>query len=109
MKDNKIKPVPQYIVEMIRKRDKEVHPKPCGSTRFYAYLTKNDGELVKVTVAVKHRYTQWHYKQVAVHGVHSDICFIKDIIFYYIVLLNVIHDAEVFAVQLPTVSIKVYL
>ncbi len=84
MKDNKIKPVPKYIVEMIRKRDKEVHPKPCGLTRFYAYLTKNDGELVKVTVAVKHRYTQWYYKQVAVHGVHSDICFIKDIVFYYI-------------------------
>ena len=84
MKDSKIKPVPKYIVEMIRKRDKKVHPKPCGLTRFYAYLTKNDGELVKVTVAVKHRYTQWHYKQVAVHGVHSDICFIKDIVFYYI-------------------------
>ena len=84
MKENKIKPVPKYIVKLIRKRDKEVHPKPCGNTRFYSYLTKNDGELVKVTVAVRHRYSQWHYKQVAVHGVHSDICFIKDIVFYYI-------------------------
>ena len=55
MKEMKIKPVPKYIVNLIRKRDKEVHPKPCGNTRFYSYLTKNDGELVKVTVAVKHR------------------------------------------------------
>ena len=84
MKENKIKPIPKYIVDMIRRRDKKEHPKPCGLTRFYSYLTKNDCELVKVTVAVKHRYTKWHCKQVAVHGLHSDICFIKDIAFYYI-------------------------
>ena len=84
MKESKIKPVPKYIVEMIRKRDKEKHPKPCGNTRFYAYLTKNDGELVKVTVAVKHRYTHWYYKQVAVHGVHSERCYVKDMVFHYL-------------------------
>ena len=74
----KIKPIPKYIVEKIRKRDAIRYPDPHGNTRFYSYLTKNDGELVKVTVAVRHRYKNWHYKQVAVHGVHSDRCVVKD-------------------------------
>ena len=80
----KIKPIPKYIVEKIRKRDAIRYPEPHGNTRFYSYLTKNDGELVKVTVAVRHRYKNWHYKQVAVHGVHSDRCFVKDMCFTYI-------------------------
>ena len=74
MKMEKIKPIPKYIVEKIRKRDAIRYPEPHGNTRFYSYLTKNDGELVKVTVAVRHRYKNWHYKQVAVHGVHTVIC-----------------------------------
>ena len=84
MKMEKIKPIPKYIVEKIRKRDAIRYPEPHGNTRFYSYLTKNDGELVKVTVAVKHHYKNWHYKQVAVHGVHSDRCFVKDMCFTYI-------------------------
>ena len=80
----KIKPIPKYIVEKIRKRDAIRYPEPHGNTRFYSYLTKNDGELVKVTVAVRHRYKNWHYKQVAVHGVHSDRCYVKDMCFTYI-------------------------
>ncbi len=83
MKSEKIKPIPKYIVRMIRKQDAIRHPKLHGNTRFYAYLTKNAGELVKVTVAVKHRYKSWHYKQVAVHGVHSERCFVKDMCFNY--------------------------
>ena len=47
-------------------------------------VTKNDGELVKVTVAVRHHYKQWLYKQVAVHGLNSKECFVKDMVFYYI-------------------------
>lgn len=31
-------------------------------TRFYAYLTKMQGELVKVTVAVKHYRKKWFYR-----------------------------------------------
>ena len=84
MKMEKIKPIPKYIVKLIKKRDMKRYPEPKGITRFYSYLTKNDGELVKVTVAVKNRYKNWHYKQVAVHGIHSDICFVKDMAFYYI-------------------------
>ena len=84
MKVEKIKPVPKYIVERIRHYDKENTPCAPGHTRFYSYLTKNDGELVKVTVAVRNHYKQWLYKQVAVHGLNSKECFVKDMVFYYI-------------------------
>lgn len=84
MKIAKIKPIPKYILAKIQKLDKENNPNPNGNTRFYAYLTTNDKELVKVTVAVKHKYKKWYYKQCAVHGVHSEECFEKDMIFYII-------------------------
>ena len=84
MKEEKIKAIPKYILKLIEKTDAAKHPAKTGDVRFYAYLTKNDGELVKVTVAVKHKYKKLYCKQVAVHGVHSVRCFIKDIIFYYI-------------------------
>lgn len=81
MKISKIKPIPKYIIELIKKEDKKANPNPNGYKRFYAYLTKNDKELVKVTVAVRHKYRKWYFKQVAVHGVHSKECFAKDIAF----------------------------
>ena len=84
MKIEKIRSIPKYIVELIKKADKQNNVTIAGKTRFYSYLTKNDGELVKVTVAVKTRYKQWLYKQVAVHGLNSDICYVKDMVFYYI-------------------------
>ena len=84
MKESKIKPIPKYILKQIKKRDLKRYPEPNGITRFYAYLTKNDGELVKVTVAVRNRYKNWYCKQVAVHGIHSDKCFVKDMVFHYI-------------------------
>lgn len=86
MKIEKIKPIPKYIVKKIKNTDEQCQRlyTSKGHTRFYSYLTKNDGELVKVTVAVKHHYKQWLYKQVAVHGLNSDRCFVKDMVFYYI-------------------------
>ena len=84
MKIEKIKPIPKYIVARIKKADAQNKVCLPGRTRFYSYLTKNDGELVKVTVAVRTRYKQWMYKQVAVHGLNSDKCFVKDMVFYYI-------------------------
>ena len=84
MKIEKIKPIPKYIQKKIKLYDDKLKTAPFGRTRFYAYFTKNDGELVKVTVAVKTRYKQWLYKQVAVHGLNSDICYVKDMVFYYI-------------------------
>ena len=78
MKIEKIKPTPKYILEKIEKIDNRANYKPCGQVRFYSYLTKNDGELCKVTVAVKVYKGKWYCKQVAVHGLHSDECFVRD-------------------------------
>ena len=83
MKIEKIKPIPKYILSMIKKADKKANPKPSGKTRFYSYLTTNDKELVKVTVAVRHKYSKWYCKQCAIHGVHSEECFEKDTAFYW--------------------------
>lgn len=79
-----IKDIPNYILEKIKRKDKHDFPYGDIQRRFYAYLTKFNGELAKVTVAVKNRYKNWYCKQVAVHGIHNDKCFIKDIIFYQI-------------------------
>lgn len=82
MKIEKIKPIPKYIEKKIKTIDRTYPVR--GRTRFYAYLTKNDGELVKITVAVKEKKNKWCCKQVAVHGVHSDKCFVKDMEFTYV-------------------------
>lgn len=84
MKIEKIKPIPKYIQKKIKLYDDKLKTAPFGRTRFYAYLTKNDGELVKVTVAVREYKKQWYCKPVVVHGVHSDRCFGKDIKFTHI-------------------------
>ena len=84
MKIEKIKPIPKYIQKKIKLYDDQLKSAPLGRTRFYAYFTKNDGELVKVTVAVREYKKQWYCKPVVVHGVHSDRCFGKDIKFTYI-------------------------
>lgn len=77
MKIDKIKPIPKNIIAEIKKRETETD----GHTRYYAYLTTNDRELVKVTVAVKHKGNTLYYKQCAVHGLRSDECFVKDMCF----------------------------
>ena len=82
MKIEKIKPIPKYIEKKIKAIDRTYPVR--GRTRFYSYLTKNDGELVKVTVAVKEKKNKWCCKQVAVHGVHSDKCYVKDMEFTYV-------------------------
>lgn len=83
MKIEKIKPIPKYILEKIEKLDKSRAIKPCGQLRFYSYLTKNDGDLCRVTVAVKVYKKVWYCKQVAVHGLHSDVCFVRDMEYAY--------------------------
>ena len=84
MKIEKIKHIPKYIERIIKAKDKKNYRNPTGVTRYYAYLTKNDGELVKITVAVRHYHTKWMCKQVAIHGVHSEKCFVKDMAYFYI-------------------------
>ena len=44
MKIEKIKPIPKYIVARIKRADKQNNITLPGRTRFYSYLTKNDGE-----------------------------------------------------------------
>ena len=83
IKEEHIRPIPKYILNKIKQLDKKAYPNPDGHTRFYSYLTKFNNELAKVTVAVKTKYKKWHCKQVIVHGVHTDKCYLKDIIFYY--------------------------
>ena len=82
MKPEFIKPIPKYIVEKIKKLDLKICPEQKGSRRFYSYLTSIKGELVKVTVAVVTRYGKWWHKQIAVHGVRSEHCIAKDMIFH---------------------------
>ena len=83
MKIEKIKPIPKYILDKIKKLDESRNVKPCGLLRFYSYLTKNDGDLCRVTVAVKVYKKVWYCKQVAVHGLHSDKCFVHDMEYAY--------------------------
>ena len=84
MKLENIKPIPKYILEKIKRYDKEFNPTSNSNKRFYAYFTKNDGELVKVTVAVKHYKGKLYCKQVLVHGTESKYIYGKDIAYYTI-------------------------
>lgn len=70
-----IKPIPNYIAKIIKNKDKYSYE---GQISFYAYLSKIKGELVKITVVCKHYKKQWFCKQVAVHGVYSDKCLVRD-------------------------------
>ncbi len=82
IKEEYIKPIPKYIEELIYKQDYSNRRTYSGITRFFSYLTKYNKELVQVIVACKNRGKKWYCKQVAIHGVHSDIALIKDIEFY---------------------------
>jgi len=73
--ENDIKDIPKYIINKIKIRDKNAY----GSVRFYSYLSKIKKELVRITVACKNYQKQWFCKQVAVHGVHSENCLVRDI------------------------------
>ena len=77
MNIEKLKPISAYIAKRIKNRDNKNFQ--YGNVRFYAYFTKMKGELIKITVACKTYKNQWFCKQVAVHGVHSEICYVKDL------------------------------
>ena len=81
MKMEKIKPIPKKIESAIHRLDLKSYPKQDQHLRFYSYMSTNDKELVKITVAVKNYRKKWYCKQVIVHGVHSDKCFLRDIKF----------------------------
>ncbi len=81
MTEKDIKPIPKYILEKIKKFSAPVND--YNDQIFCAYYDKIKGELVKVTVACKHYKRQWFCKQVAVHGIHSTHCFVKDMQYAY--------------------------
>ena len=83
IKKEYIKPIPKYILKLIEKVDKNRYD-TRNTTRFYKYLTQYKKELVLITVAVKTHNKQMIAKQVAIHGLDSDICLIKDLNFYCI-------------------------
>ena len=72
------------MLKIIKKRDAKSYPKPDGHTRFYSYLTTIRKQIAKVTVAVRHKYTKWYCKQVAIHILNSKIAYAKDLTFYTI-------------------------
>ena len=78
------KPIPKYMLNLIKKTDKKCYKYPSSVRRFYSYFTKYKGELIKVTVAVKHKNNNWYCKQVAVHGIDSENCLLKDLEYSYI-------------------------
>ncbi len=84
MKEEKIRPIPEYILKLIKKEDLKSHPEQDGHVRFYSYYSTVRKQLVLITVAVKNRYKKWYCKQVVVHSVHGQYCMIKDICFNYI-------------------------
>ena len=49
-----IKPIPQYIEKRIRKLDLIKCPQQKG-LRFYCYFTKMQGDLVKISVAMRNK------------------------------------------------------
>ena len=80
----KIKPIPKAIIAKIRKLDEA---KRFGNERFityYAYFTKINKELAEVTVACRMKSKQWFCKQVAVHGINSKYCLVKDLEYVYL-------------------------
>ena len=80
----KLKPIPKYIIERIRKRDEIDYGTSYIYLRFYSYLALwKRKELIKYTVAVKRYRKKLYMKIVAVHAVHSDLCFVKDIEYNY--------------------------
>lgn len=82
MNANYIKPIPKRIESRILSYDAK-HGDNKG-LRFYAYLTTIQKELVKITVTVRNKGKRTRLiKQVAIHGVYSDKCLVRDIEYNY--------------------------
>ena len=84
IREQDIKPIPKYILKLIKRKDNQAYEKYSGTTRFYSYFTKHKKELLQITVSVKNKGKAWYYKQVAIHGLHSENCLVKDIEYFNI-------------------------
>lgn len=74
-----IKPIPKYIITKIRNLDETNRFYTETGTRYYSYLTKIKKDLAQVIVACRIKDHQWFCKQVVVHAVNSNICFVRNI------------------------------
>jgi len=84
MKAKDIKSIPKHILSKILAQDLKDCPTQKGPTRIYSYLTSIKNDLVKITVAVKTYRGKQYAKQVAVHGVKSNLCFVRDMEYNYL-------------------------
>lgn len=75
IKEKHIKPIPDRLLKRLEKIDSESLEK----IRFYRYYTIFNRELCMVYVAAKTYRRKRYFKQVAVHGIHSPECLVKDI------------------------------
>lgn len=77
MNANYIRPIPKRIEKRIL--DYDAKRTDYRGLRFYSYLTTIQKELVKITVAVRNKSKKVRLiKQVAIHGVYSDKCLVRD-------------------------------
>lgn len=84
MTEKDIKPIPKYIEKRIYKLDTKLCRKQSG-LRFYSYLTTVHKELIKITVAVRNKGKKTRLiKQVAVHGLDTDYCLVRDLEYCYL-------------------------
>ena len=79
IKIKNIRKIPQYMLNLIKKKDLHDCPEQNGNTRFYKYFTQYRHELCEVIVAVRNYRKKWFCKQVVVHGIHTDKVFLQDI------------------------------
>ena len=79
IKIKNIRKIPQYMLDLIKKKDLQDCPEQNGNTRFYKYFTQYRHELCEVIVAVRNYRKKWFCKQVVVHGIHTDKVFLQDI------------------------------
>lgn len=79
-----LKPIPKYIENLIFRLDKKLCREQKG-LRFYSYLTTIKKQLIKVTVAIRNRRKKERLiKQVAIHGLNCDKCFVRDLEYCYL-------------------------
>lgn len=74
-----VRPIPKYIVKLIKEKDSEFYKSNYIFVRYYTYFTKFKKELLQVIVAVKSKGKSWYCKQVVIKSLHSLNCLIKDI------------------------------
>ena len=79
IKIKNIRKIPQYMLNLIKKKDLQDCPEQNGNTRIYKYFTQYRHELCEVIVAVRNYRKKWFCKQVIVHGIHTDKVFLQDI------------------------------